>query len=184
MFIQTEETPNPQTLKFNPGREVSPEKSHSYENIEDAKNSPLARRMFSIEGVLAVFLGKDFVSISKSKSIDWQVMKPVILNHLMQHFMSNEKAVEIISEDLKVEVSEEDKEVAQQIEELLETRVRPSVAGHGGDIVFHGYSKGVVELEMKGACSGCPSSMATLKMGVENMLKHYVPEVMEVKEVS
>ena len=96
MFIQTEETPNPQTLKFNPGREVSPEKSHSYENIEDTKNSPLARRMFSIEGVSAVFLGKDFVSISKSKSIDWQVMKPVILNHLMQHFMSNEKAVEII----------------------------------------------------------------------------------------
>ena len=98
--------------------------------------------------------------------------------------MSDEKAVEIISEDLKVEVSEEDKEVAQQIEELLETRVRPSVASHGGDIVFHGYSQGVVELEMKGACSGCPSSLATLKMGVENMLKHYVPEVMEVKEVS
>ena len=184
MFIQTEQTPNPNTLKFIPGRDVSPEKNVSYERAEDADNSPLAKRMFAIEGISSVFLGKDFISISKSEKIDWQVMKSLILTQLMQHFMSDEKVVDIVNEESKIEVSEEDKEVALQIEELLETRVRPSVAGHGGDIIFHGYSEGVVELEMKGACSGCPSSLATLKMGVENMLRHYIPEVSEVREVN
>ena len=180
MFIQTEQTPNPNTLKFIPGRDVSPEKNVSYEKAEDADNSPLAKRMFAIEGISSVFLGKDFISISKSEKIDWQVMKSLILTQLMQHFMSDEKVVDIVNEESKIEVSEEDKEIALQIEELLETRVRPSVAGHGGDIIFHGYSEGVVELEMKGACSGCPSSLATLKMGVENMLKHYIPEVTQL----
>ena len=184
MFIQTEQTPNPNTLKFIPGRDVSPEKNVSYEKEEDADNSPLAKRMFAIEGISSVFLGKDFISISKSEKIDWQVMKSLILTQLMQHFMSDEKVVDIVNEESKIEVSEEDKEVALQIEELLETRVRPSVAGHGGDIIFHGYSEGVVALEMKGACSGCPSSLATLKTGVENMLKHYIPEVSEVREVN
>ena len=184
MFIQTEQTPNPNTLKFIPGRDVSPEKNVSYEKTEDADNSPLAKRMFAIEGISSVFLGKDFISISKSEKIDWQVMKSLILTQLMQHFMSDEKVVDIVNEESKIEVSEEDKEIALQIEELLETRVRPSVAGHGGDIIFHGYSEGVVELEMKGACSGCPSSLATLKMGVENMLRHYIPEVSEVREVN
>ena len=146
--------------------------------------SPLAKRLFLIEGVSNIFLGKDFISITKDDSVDWQVLKPLILSQIMQHYMSNEKVVEAVSDKELPEVNAEDKEIADQIEELLETRVRPSVAGHGGDIVFHNYSNGVVELEMRGACSGCPSSMATLKMGVENMLKHYIPEVLEVREVA
>lgn len=184
MFIQTEQTPNPLTVKFIPGKDVSPDKSISYSNVEEAKHSPLAKRIFSLDGISAVFLGKDFISVTKNEDIDWQIIKPLILSQVMQHFMSDEKVVESIENTAKVEVSEEDKEIAEQIEELLETRVRPSVASHGGDIVFHGYSQGIVELELKGACSGCPSSMATLKMGVENMLRHYVPEVQEVKEIS
>lgn len=183
MFIQTEQTPNPLTVKFIPGRSVSPKKSISYNNEEDAKNSPLANRLFSIIGVSAVFLGKDFISVSKIEKADWQEMKPLILSQLMQHFLSDEKPVDFSEDEVKAEINEEDKEIAQQIEELLESRVRPSVASHGGDIVFRGYSKGVVELSMKGACAGCPSSMATLKMGVENMLRHYIPEVQEVREV-
>ena len=145
---------------------------------------PFGKKIILIEGVSNIFLGKDFISITKDDSIDWQVLKPLILSQIMQHYMSNEKVVESVSNKELPEVNAEDKEIADQIEELLETRVRPSVAGHGGDIVFHNYSNGVVELEMRGACSGCPSSMATLKMGVENMLKHYIPEVLEVREVA
>ena len=168
MFIQTELTPNPKTVKFIPGKEVSPKKSVNFAKTDDASNSPLAKRLFLVDGVESIFLGSDFISITKIDNIEWQELKPLI---------------EEIKEDISVELSEEDKEIATQIEDLLETRVRPSVASHGGDIVFHSYSEGIVELEMRGACSGCPSSMATLKMGVENMLKHYIPEIMEVKEV-
>ena len=183
MFIQTELTPNPKTVKFIPGKEVSPKKSVSYKDILEAENSPLAKKLFLIDGIDSVFLGSDFISITKTDNFEWQVLKPLILSQVMQHYMSDENVIDEIKETIPVEVNAEDKDIAIQIEELLETRVRPSVAGHGGDIVFHGYYDGVVELEMRGACSGCPSSLATLKMGVENMLKHYIPEVMEVKEV-
>ena len=183
MFIQTELTPNPKTVKFIPGKEVSPKKSVSYKDLLEAENSPLAKKLFLIDGIDSVFLGSDFISITKTDNFEWQVLKPLILSQVMQHYMSNENVIDDIKETIPVEVNAEDKDIAIQIEELLETRVRPSVAGHGGDIVFHGYSDGVVELEMRGACSGCPSSLATLKMGVENMLKHYIPEVMEVREV-
>ena len=183
MFIQTELTPNPKTVKFIPGEEVAPKKNVSYKDISEAENSPLAKRLFLIDGIDSIFFGADFISITKTDGLEWQVLKPLILSQVMQHYMSNEKVIDEIKEISQVEVNAEDKDIAIQIEELLETRVRPSVAGHGGDIVFHGYSGGVVELEMKGACSGCPSSMATLKMGVENMLKHYIPEVIEVREV-
>tara|TARA_B100000131_G_scaffold277065_1_gene280647 strand:+ start:1098 stop:1652 length:555 start_codon:yes stop_codon:yes gene_type:complete len=184
MFIQTEVTPNPKTVKFIPGEDVAVDKSISLSKSDNLNVSPLAKRLFLIEGVSNIFLGKDFISITKDDSVDWQVLKPLILSQIMQHYMSNEKVVEAVSDKELPEVNAEDKEIADQIEELLETRVRPSVAGHGGDIVFHNYSNGVVELEMRGACSGCPSSMATLKMGVENMLKHYIPEVLEVREVA
>tara|TARA_B110000263_G_scaffold164899_1_gene143618 strand:+ start:1071 stop:1625 length:555 start_codon:yes stop_codon:yes gene_type:complete len=183
MFIQTELTPNPKTVKFIPGKEVSPKKSVSYKDLLEAENSPLAKKLFLIDGIDSVFLGSDFISITKTDNFEWQVLKPLILSQVMQHYMSDENVIDEIKETIPVEVNAEDKDIAIQIEELLETRVRPSVAGHGGDIVFHGYSDGVVELEMKGACSGCPSSLATLKTGVENMLKHYIPEIMEVKEV-
>lgn len=183
MFIQTELTPNPKTVKFIPGKEVSPKKSVSYKDLLEAENSPLAKKLFLIDGIDSVFLGSDFISITKTDNFEWQVLKPLILSQVMQHYMSDENVIDEIKETIPVEVNAEDKDIAIQIEELLETRVRPSVAGHGGDIVFHGYSDGVVELEMRGACSGCPSSLATLKMGVENMLKHYIPEIMEVKEV-
>ena len=183
MFIQTELTPNPKTVKFIPGKEVSPKKSVSYKDLLEAENSPLAKKLFLIDGIDSVFLGSDFISITKTDNFEWQVLKPLILSQIMQHYMSDENVIDEIKETIPVEVNAEDKDIAIQIEELLETRVRPSVAGHGGDIVFHGYSDGVVELEMRGACSGCPSSLATLKMGVENMLKHYIPEVMEVREV-
>ena len=183
MFIQTELTPNPKTVKFIPGKEVSPKKSVSYKDILEAENSPLAKKLFLIDGIDSVFLGSDFISITKTDNFEWQVLKPLILSQVMQHYMSDENVIDEIKETIPVEVNAEDKDIAIQIEELLETRVRPSVAGHGGDIVFHGYYDGVVELEMRGACSGCPSSLATLKTGVENMLKHYIPEIMEVKEV-
>jgi Fe-S cluster biogenesis protein NfuA len=183
MFIQTELTPNPKTVKFIPGAEVSPQKNITYKDILEAENSPLAKRLFLIDGVDSVFLGSDFISITKTDDFEWQVLKPLILSQIMQHYMSNEKVINEIKETAQVEVNAEDKDIVTQIEELLETRVRPSVAGHGGDIVFHGYSDGVVELGLRGSCSGCPSSMATLKMGVENMLKHYIPEVIEVREV-
>ena len=183
MFIQTELTPNPKTVKFIPGKEVSPIKSINFSSINDAASSPLAKRLFLIDGVDSIFLGSDFISITKLENIDWQELKPLILSQVMQHYMSGDPIIEEVKEDLPIELSEEDKEIATQIEDLLETRVRPSVASHGGDIVFLNYSEGIVELEMRGACSGCPSSMATLKMGVENMLKHYIPEIMEVREV-
>ena len=183
MFIQTELTPNPKTVKFIPGRDVSPNNSVTFTKGDDLEISPLAKRLFLIDGIHSIFLGADFISITKEDTIEWQVLKPLILSQIMQLYMSNEKVINEKVKNIYKEISSEDKEIADQIKELLETRVRPSVAEHGGDIVFHNYSKGVLELEMKGACAGCPSSMATLKMGIENMLKHYIPEVMEVKEV-
>ena len=137
MFIQTELTPNPKTVKFIPGKEVSPKKSVSYKDLLEAENSPLAKKLFLIDGIDSVFLGADFISITKTDNFEWQVLKPLILSQVMQHYMSDENVIDEIKETIPVEINAEDKDIAIQIEELLETRVRPSVAGHGGDIVFH-----------------------------------------------
>jgi Fe-S cluster biogenesis protein NfuA len=180
MFIQTEQTPNPSTLKFLPGRVVMEKGTLDFADIENAKGSPLARRLFAIEGVERVFFGSDFVTVTKAAGKDWQIMKPSILGGIMEHYTSGEP---VVSAEASAEgdAGVEDDEVVAQIKELLETRVRPAVAQDGGDIVFQDFRDGVVYLHMQGSCSGCPSSTATLKMGIENLLKHYVPEVVEVQ---
>jgi Fe-S cluster biogenesis protein NfuA len=179
MFIQTEQTPNPSTLKFLPGRVVMEKGTLDFADVASARNSPLARRLFAIEGVERVFFGSDFVTVSKTPDRDWQVLKPSILGGIMEHYTSGEPVV--VAEAQAAEAAVEDDEVVAQIKELLETRVRPAVAQDGGDIVFQDFRDGVVYLHMQGSCSGCPSSTATLKMGIENLLKHYVPEVVEVQ---
>ncbi len=185
MFIQTEQTPNPQTLKFLPGKVVMDDGTAFFQNIEESSNSPFAKRLFDVDGVEGVFFGSDFITITKSQSIDWQVMKPLILGSIMDHYNSGE---ETISKDKKndnksLKSDENDDDTVKQIKELLDTRVRPAVAMDGGDIVYDSFKDGIVYLHMQGACSGCPSSTATLKMGIENMLKHYVPEVQEVRPI-
>ncbi|MCA0301041.1 MAG: NifU family protein [Proteobacteria bacterium] len=179
MFIQTEQTPNPSTLKFLPGRVVMDRGTMDFATVEAATPSPLARRLFAIEGVERVFLGADFVTVTKAADRDWQILKPSILGGIMEHYTSGEPVIAGTA-DTSAEAVEDD-EVVAQIKELLETRVRPAVAQDGGDIVFHDFRDGVVYLHMQGSCSGCPSSTATLKMGIENLLKHYVPEVVEVQ---
>lgn len=184
MFIQTEATPNPETLKFVPGREVLGSGTREFLSAESAKASPLATRLFEIEGVSGVFFGHDFITVTKSGS-EWSHLKPSILGAIMDQFMSSEP----LMSDQEAEVPEEefeekDKETVLAIKELLETRVRPAVAQDGGDIMFHSYKDGVVSLHMRGACAGCPSSTATLKQGIENLLRHFVPEVSEVRAVS
>lgn len=180
MFIQTEQTPNPSTLKFLPGRVVMEKGTMDFAGADSAQSSPLARRLFAVEGVERVFLGADFVTITKAANRDWQVMKPSILGGIMEHYTSGEPTVAAEAGGAEG-AAEEDDEVVAQIKDILETRVRPAVAQDGGDIVFHDFRDGVVYLHMQGACSGCPSSTATLKMGIENLLKHYVPEVVEVQ---
>jgi len=186
MFIQTEQTPNPQTLKFLPGKVVMDEGTAFYQNIDEAVDSPFARRLFALDGVEGVFFGSDFITITKNDNYDWQVMKPSLLGGIIDHFNSEDKTIE---KD-KIEVSnnsfnnnKNDSEIVKQIKELLDTRVRPAVAMDGGDIIYNNFEDGIVYLKMQGACSGCPSSTATLKMGIENMLKHYIPEVQEVRPV-
>jgi Fe-S cluster biogenesis protein NfuA len=187
MFIQTESTPNPATLKFLPGRDVAGEGAlYDFPDPASAERSPLARAIFEVEGVTRVFFGTDFVAVTKAGS-EWQHLKPSILGAIMEHFQSGQplmadaagaKAAE--DEDGPVGVTaEEDEDVVEQIVEIIETRVRPAVAQDGGDIIFRGFDSesGTVYLKMRGACSGCPSSTATLKGGIEKMLKHYVPEV-------
>jgi len=182
MFIQTQETPNPNALKFLPGKDVSPTQTIFCDGIEEAGKSPLAGELFKTEGIDTIFFGSDFITITKEPEQDWQVLKPSILSTIMEFFVAGKEVVvnTTTKERPKKEIKKEDEEIVKQIQELLETRVRPAVAMDGGDIVFHGFNNGIVELEMMGACSGCPSSTATLKDGVENMLKHYVPEVQEV----
>jgi Fe-S cluster biogenesis protein NfuA len=184
MFIQTEETPNPATLKFLPGRDVMGAGTANFPDRDTASASPLAERLFRIEGVSGVFLGSDFVTVSKGDEREWYLLKPAILGVIMEHFTAGRPV--ILESPPPVEAGEtdgEDGEIVAQIKELLDTRVRPVVAQDGGDIVFHGFDGGVVYLHMQGACSGCPSSTATLKMGIENMLRHYIPEVVEVRAV-
>jgi Fe-S cluster biogenesis protein NfuA len=183
MFIQTEQTPNPATLKFLPGRSVMGDAgTASFADPEEAKRSPLAQRLFEIEGVSGVFFGDDFISVSKDTDEDWYLLKPAVLGVIMEHFTAGRP---LLTEAAADEAgTESDSEVVATIKELLDTRVRPAVAQDGGDIVFRGFEDGVVLLHMQGACAGCPSSTATLKMGIENMLRHYVPEVQEVRAVN
>ena len=185
MFIQTEYTPNPQTLKFLPGKVVMEDGTAFFQNLEEGSNSPFAKRLFGIDGVEGVFFGSDFITITKSQSIDWQVMKPLILGSIMDHYNSGEETINKteINLNTSLESKESDTDIVKQIKELLDTRVRPAVAMDGGDIIYDSFKDGIVYLHMQGACSGCPSSTATLKMGIENMLKHYVPEVQEVRPV-
>ena len=185
MFIQTEQTPNPQTLKFLPGKVVMDEGTAFFQKSEDAHNSPFAKRLFDVDGVEGVFFGSDFITITKNSSTDWQVMKPLVLGSIMDHYNSNEETIitNKKEENMSLRTSEDDTETVKQIKELLDTRVRPAVAMEGGDIIYDSFKDGIVYLHMQGACSGCPSSTATLKMGIENMLKHYVPEVQEVRPV-
>ena len=181
MFIQTETTPNPATLKFLPGCDVMTRGTANFTGPEEAAKSPLALRLFGIDGVTGVFLGSDFVTVTKMPTRDWEVMKPFVLSAIMDHFTSGDS---VVADEASAAGGEaEDDAIAAQIKELLETRVRPAVAQDGGDIVFRGFEDGIVYLHMQGACSGCPSSTATLKHGIENMLKYYVPEVQEVRPV-
>jgi Fe-S cluster biogenesis protein NfuA len=182
MFIQTEPTPNPATLKFLPGRAVMDSGTANFTEPEAAKTSPLAESLFALEGVTGVYLGADFITVSKAADLDWLKLKPVVLGAIMDHFTSGRPVMSGAATAAEPG-ADEDSEVVSQIKELLETRVRPAVAQDGGDIIFHSFEDGVVYLHMQGSCSGCPSSTATLKAGIENMLRHYVPEVQEVRPV-
>jgi len=182
MFIQTESTPNPATLKFLPGRAVMESGTANFTEAAAAKVSPLAERLFGLEGVTGVYLGSDFITVSKAPDLDWLKLKPVVLAAIMDHFTSGQPIMAGAAAPVAAG-DEEDDEVVSQIKELLETRVRPAVAQDGGDIIFHSFEDGVVYLTMQGSCSGCPSSTATLKAGIENMLRHYIPEVRAVSPV-
>ncbi len=185
MFIETESTPNPATLKFLPGVAVMGAGTADFAQAGAAGSSPLALSLFGLEGVARVFLGADFVTVTKSDATEWQALKPQVLGALMEHFVSGRPVIDGVADAAHEEdVAPEDQEIVDQIKELLDTRVRPAVASDGGDIVFRGYRDGVVRLHMQGACSGCPSSAATLKHGIENMLRHYVPEVTSVEQVA
>ena len=186
MFIQTEQTPNPATLKFLPGRMVMASGTANFTEPEVASRmSPLAERLFALPQVTGVFFGTDFVTVTKAAEGDWHQLKPAVLAVIMEHFTAARPVMLAGAADGAItEVCQEDEdEVVSQIKELLETRVRPAVAQDGGDIIFHDYEDGVVYLHMQGSCSGCPSSTATLKAGIENMLRHYIPEVVEVRAV-
>jgi Fe-S cluster biogenesis protein NfuA len=187
MFIQTEPTPNPATLKFLPGRPVLSAGTLDMRDKEAAAQSPLAERLFEIPGVAGVFLGSDFIAVTKSGG-EWQQLKPAILGAVMEHFMSG---APIVSSEDNVGAAQADEffeasdsETVATIKELIEARVRPAVANDGGDITFRGFKDGVVYLDMKGACSGCPSSTATLRHGIQNLLRHYLPDVVEVRPMS
>ena len=186
MFIQTESTPNPATLKFLPGQSVLEAGTADFPSAEAAGNSPLATRLFGIDGVTGVFFGADFVTVTKADATEWDHIKPAILGGIMEHFQSGAPVIdgEGGGGSGHAEHDGEDGEIVGQIKELLDTRVRPAVAQDGGDIVFHGFDRGVVYLHMQGACAGCPSSTLTLKMGIENLLRHYIPEVVEVRPVA
>ncbi len=180
MFIQTEETPNPASVKFLPGRVVLSEGTASFANENEAAGSRLARNLLAVPGVSAVFFGYDFITITKSEDADWPLIKPHVLTVIMDHFVSGLSVMETEQEAHPAYLDETDP-LIRQIRELIETKVRPAVAMDGGDILFDRFEEGVVFLKMQGACSGCPSSTATLKNGIENMLRHYVPEVLEVR---
>jgi Fe-S cluster biogenesis protein NfuA len=182
MFIQTEETPNPATLKFLPGTSVMTSGTADFTNVEAAARSPLAERLLAIDGVTGVFLGSDFITVT-SGGPEWHVLKPPILGIIMEHFTAGLPVIDVEVAEAQSDGEEvgEDSEIVAQIKELLDTRVRPAVAQDGGDIIFHGFEAGIVYLHMQGSCAGCPSSTMTLKNGIENLLKHYIPEVEAVE---
>lgn len=186
MFIQTESTPNPATLKFLPGQTVLEAGTADFPTAEAAQNSPLAQRIFAVSGVTGVFFGNDFVTVTKDDGVQWDHIKPAILGAVMEHYQSGQPVMGAGVETASghAEHSGEESEIVNQIKELLDSRVRPAVAQDGGDITFHGFDRGVVYLHMQGACAGCPSSTLTLKMGIENLLRHYIPEVTEVRPVA
>jgi Fe-S cluster biogenesis protein NfuA len=187
MFIQTESTPNPATLKFLPGQTVLEMGTADFPSAVGAEVSPLAARIFAVEGVRGVFFGTDFVTVTKTDAVEWDHIKPALLGAIMEHFQSG---AAVMAGDTAqpnsghAEHTGEDGEIVGQIKELLDSRVRPAVAQDGGDITFHGFERGIVYLHMQGACAGCPSSTLTLKMGIENLLRHYIPEVTEVRPVA
>jgi len=182
MFIQTEQTPNPATLKFLPGVAVMPSGTANFTDPQAASRSPLAERLFTLPEVTGVFLGNDFITVTKAGDSDWFHLKPAVLGAIMEHFTTGQPVV-TGTEEVAAAADSEDDEIVSAIKELLETRVRPAVAQDGGDIIFEDFSDGIVYLHMQGSCSGCPSSTATLKAGIENMLRHYIPEVLEVRAV-
>jgi Fe-S cluster biogenesis protein NfuA len=187
MLIETEPTPNPATQKFLPGRKVMTAGTRDFADSDEAAASPLAEALFSLGDVVGVFFGGDFVSVTAAEGSDWHSLKPQVLGVLLDHFASEAplfhpaSAVDIAIEDEEFESDPADADIVEQIKELIETRVRPAVAKDGGDIIYRGFQRGTVYLTMHGACSGCPSSSATLKQGIETLLKHYVPEVTEVR---
>ena len=184
MFIQTEPTPNPASLKFLPGRMVLASGTASFAEPAAAERSPLARQLFRIEGVAGVFLGHDFVTVTKDDAADWYALKPAILGVIMDVYTRGEAVIdEGFAATPESTAAEDDDEIVGQIKELIDTRVRPAVAQDGGDIIYHGFEDGIVYLHMQGSCAGCPSSTATLRSGIENLLKHYIPEVTEVRSV-
>ncbi|WP_150523642.1 NifU family protein [Roseibium sediminis] len=186
MFIQTEATPNPATLKFLPGRVVLESGTYDFTSAAEAGASPLAEKLFQVPGVTAIFFGYDFITVTKQDGSDWQHMKPAILGAIMEQFMSGQPVM-ASGEAEDTEEGEffeaEDQETVNTIKDLLETRVRPAVAQDGGDITFKGFKEGIVYLSMRGACAGCPSSTATLQHGIQNLLRHFVPEVQEVRPI-
>ena len=183
MFIETESTPNPATLKFLPGQEVLAGRTADFADADAALISPLANTLFGLPGVARVFLGAEFITVTKTETTEWQSLKPQVLGAIMEHFLAGLPVMSEAGAAAAEDVRPEDQEIVDQIKDLLETRVRPAVASDGGDIIFRGFRDGVVSLEMQGSCSGCPSSTATLKHGIENMLRHYVPEVLGVEQV-
>jgi Fe-S cluster biogenesis protein NfuA len=189
MLIETEATPNPATLKFLPGRIVMESGTRDFADVDEAEASPLAEALFSLGDVTGVFFGRDFISVTAAPGVNWPDLKPDVLSILLDHFSANMPLFKPATASFSVPAADEeyplddpaDAEIVDQIKELIETRVRPAVANDGGDIVYRGFQRGVVFLQMQGACSGCPSSSATLKNGIEQLLKHYVPEVTEVR---
>ena len=183
MFIQTETTPNPETLKFIPGVDVMGAGTANFTSAEEAARSPLALRLFASDDVTGVFFGSDFITVTKSAGSEWVSLKASILGVIMEHFTAGLPIIDDEKGAPEAEPAGEDSDVVAQIKDLLDTRVRPAVAQDGGDIIFHGFDDGVVFLHMQGACAGCPSSTATLKYGIENLLRHYIPEVVEVRQM-
>lgn len=188
MFIQTEATPNPNALKFLPVGEnvIGKDRSGKFfkkDSDEDRNKSILADSLFEIEGVEDVFLGSDFITVGKKASVEWPILKSPIISAIQEFYASGQPIINEIDTNPKHRLAHDDDEVVKKIIQLLDTRVRPAVAQDGGDIIFHSYKEGIVYLEMFGACSGCPSSTATLKMGIENMLRHYIPEVKRVEPI-
>ncbi len=182
MFIQTEQTPNPLALKFIPGPHLV-EEPIDFPNKETAKISPLALRLFHIDGVESVFIGTHFITVTKTELIDWSILKPSILGSIMEHLMAHKPILQEAFETKEPASDQHDSDVVRDIKEILDARVRPAVAQDGGDIIFDRFEEGVVYLRLQGACAGCPSSTMTLKSGIENMLRYYVPEVIEVRAV-